>query len=951
MSALPPFGRATRVADEQGETWWFAPADAAVARRLVALGEVGVSGFEASGEEGERVWARRPSARETAEGWKGVGWRAALETLRTIAAALAACERASLFPGELHPSAIALSPRVWIEAESAVAALVGGDAAQPRPRTSRWTPPEQSAGAPWDAAANRYVLGLVAYRAVTGAHPFEGRGMRESLAGQAIGAPPFEPEVLARTRPGVQALILSLLAPDPNARPRDAAAIVKRCDDLLEDGVPRGSVAMAPPPPAPVLVKQAPVLVPSRTPPRALGVIALAVLLAAVGVAAVPAPSAPAAALPAVRSLTSTRAASCTPCHAREVAEWTRSVMAHAARSPLFGALESAVEEQVGRDRACPQGGGVLRPAGRDACVSEGEGSTVTGAGGEQWCVHCHAPGAQANEVPAWSRVGSPASRSPLIDLLSPQGLEGITCTTCHEAIGPVDEHARAVRRGTYEGNATWTSPFTGATFAFRPEDVTGLTGIGNSGYALDPASFLARGGAPHKLPSSAARAYARSSEACGACHDVRLFGTDVLGGEARGEHFKRLRNAYSEWRDWARAEAARGRAAPSCQGCHMSLYPGVCAFGGEGGGGCAKGTHFEPHPPGEFPRALVAPSSTLPVPVALHTFASVDFPLTRDLPADFVDDPGRDAFGSPLGLRARRDLLLSHALELSIAAPTREGERLLVPVRLENVGAGHRVPAGFSQEREIWVELTVRDASGGVVYRVGHVDRSDEDLHDKAFVRVNVDDGTRDARGRPLGVFGADVADGPDVPRWSPPPGSGSTAFRGRGLINLQNGFFRCVRCIGVIDARGTCQPGAGQGELRGDRFADGVYDLDTGHCDSNLDGTAALFETYFPIGALDATRGVVRAPDAILDTRSAPPGVPLTYTYALETPGAEGPFEIEARLLFRAFPPYLIRAFAAYEAEMDARGLRPSGPQVDLEMLGRLEVVELARVEVRGP
>jgi hypothetical protein len=271
------------------------------------------------------------------------------------------------------------------------------------------------------------------------------------------------------------------------------------------------------------------------------------------------------------------------------------------------------------------------------------------------------------------------------------------------------------------------------------------------------------------------------------------------------------------------------------------------------------------------------------------------------------------------------------------------------IPVVLENTGAGHRVPAGFSQEREIWVELTVSDDEGRLVYRVGHLDAPDEDLRDKTFLRVNVDGDGTDARGRPLGMFGADVADGPDVPRWSPAPGSGATTFRGRGLANLQNGFFRCVRCVGVIDARGVCTPGPGQGSTRGDRFADGDYDADTGECRSNLEGSRALFETYFPVGALDASRGVAKAPDAILDTRSAAPEVPLTYVYVLDASGARGPLHVQARLLFRAFPPYLVRAFAAYEARMDARGLRPSGPQVDLGMLRRLDVVELARAEAR--
>jgi hypothetical protein len=273
----------------------------------------------------------------------------------------------------------------------------------------------------------------------------------------------------------------------------------------------------------------------------------------------------------------------------------------------------------------------------------------------------------------------------------------------------------------------------------------------------------------------------------------------------------------------------------------------------------------------------------------------------------------------------------------------------LEVPVVIENVGAGHRVPAGFSQEREVWVELTVTDAAGRIIYRVGHVDAPDEDLHDKVFLRINVGDEEVDARGRPLGVFGADVTDGPDVPRWSPPAGTpGATTFRGRGLVNLQNGFLRCVRCVGVI-VGGACLPASGQEATRAARFADGDYDIETGECRSNLEGDRALLETYFPVGALDAQRGVAKAPDAIVDTRSAPPGVPLRYVYVIPARGARGPIQIQARLLFRAFPPYLIRAFAAYEEARNARGERPRGPQVDLDMLRRVDVVELARVEER--
>jgi hypothetical protein len=240
-----------------------------------------------------------------------------------------------------------------------------------------------------------------------------------------------------------------------------------------------------------------------------------------------------------------------------------------------------------------------------------------------------------------------------------------------------------------------------------------------------------------------------------------------------------------------------------------------------------------------------------------------------------------------------------------------------------------------------VWVELRVLDARGDVVYEVGRVDGPGDDLHDKRFLRVNVRDVVGQGRtlgrdedpdGRPLGVFGADVVDGPDVPDWSPSPRLGGTSFRGRGLVNLQNGFLRCVRCIGFVDGKGRCQPGPGQGRTRADRYEDAPYDPETGECRSNLSGGEELFETYFPIGALDADRGIAKAPDAIVDTRSAPPGVPLTYTYVLDTGAHQGPYRVEAKLRFRSFPPFLVRAFAAYEA-----------------MLSRIDVVDIGTASAK--
>ena len=155
-----------------------------------------------------------------------------------------------------------------------------------------------------------------------------------------------------------------------------------------------------------------------------------------------------------------------------------------------------------------------------------------------------------------------------------------------------------------------------------------------------------------------------------------------------------------------------------------MSLYPGVCvddakastARAGSGDAdrtGCPPGMRFEARAPGERARGLVATSSKAESTIASHFFTSVDLPLSPDFARRWADDLAVDASGLPLGLEARRAQLLRHTFRFEVATPVRVGSRLTIPLEITNVGAGHRVPAGFSQEREIWVELTVTDARG----------------------------------------------------------------------------------------------------------------------------------------------------------------------------------------------------------------------------------------------
>jgi hypothetical protein len=282
---------------------------------------------------------------------------------------------------------------------------------------------------------------------------------------------------------------------------------------------------------------------------------------------------------------------------------------------------------------------------------------------------------------------------------------------------------------------------------------------------------------------------------------------------------------------------------------------------------------------------------------------------------------------GIPLSAKKRRDLLLRATFRFELDRPRRSGGALEIPVVVENVGAGHKVPAGFSQEREIWVHLTVRDASGGTVYEVGRVSRGDEDLRDKVFERVNVSDAVTDGKGRPLGMFGADVRDGPDLPLWDPPPALGGSRFRAAASSTSRT----ASSAASAASARSRPTDRAGRCPDRRGSARTASTTATTTSTPASADRTSrASAPSSRPTSpSARSTRGAACSRGRTRSSTPArcPPGVPITYTYELGAGGRPGPFRVEARLLFRAFPPFLVRGFIDYEREQPARASGRAG------------------------
>jgi hypothetical protein len=145
------------------------------------------------------------------------------------------------------------------------------------------------------------------------------------------------------------------------------------------------------------------------------------------------------------------------------------------------------------------------------------------------------------------------------------------------------------------------------------------------------------------------------------------------------------LQDTYGEWQR-SRFNSDDPAQRKTCQDCHMPEREGVTALLGGGG--------------------------------RKHLFAGASVDVAR-------------LGGARTALQEHRRLLANTA-SVAVTVEGCNAQRVELLARVTNYGAGHNLPTGVTDLREVWLEVTARDEAGRVVYQNGAV-ASDGTLDPKA--------------------------------------------------------------------------------------------------------------------------------------------------------------------------------------------------------------------------
>ncbi len=183
----------------------------------------------------------------------------------------------------------------------------------------------------------------------------------------------------------------------------------------------------------------------------------------------------------------------------------------------------------------------------------------------------------------------------------------------------------------------------------------------------------------------------------CRNCHSVE-YDKNNDGQLHRGTDLV-LQTLFDEWQDYRQSGGGA-----TCVSCHMPLL---------------KDTRAAEHADIPFEQDQDAPARK----VHDHSFVGADYPLD--------DAVAREA------LKPAREALLNRAAGLALVANSLKlsGSALSFTVEVSNTGTGHNLPGGFAFVRQMWLEVTLLDASGSALNSSGHLASPADDLCDSSIL------------------------------------------------------------------------------------------------------------------------------------------------------------------------------------------------------------------------
>lgn len=371
----------------------------------------------------------------------------------------------------------------------------------------------------------------------------------------------------------------------------------------------------------------------------------------------------------------------CARCHADIVAQWSTSAHRFSSfNNPFYEASFRELRETAGGSNAWID---------RHAAAYGGQGPGGVGtpspaAVKSRFCGGCHDPA-----VMLTGAMDGPVRRETVA------AQAGLTCMACHA----VDRIHGVTGNGNYNLNGGAGDPY---LFADAP--------AGTLRAFLHDAAVRARP-ATHK--ALLARPVFSTSEYCATCHKVSL------PEAVNGYRWLRGQNVYDPWHDsGVSRNAARTFYLPEfsreCQDCHMPPEPATL------GDLAARDGTVRSH------RFLAANTALPHLRGDTATVRRIeDYLGDGKLRVDVFGLRGAGVSGGERGA-SRGGAGEEETLVMAVdeANPTvRPGGTVTVDVVVRNVGVGHTFPGGTNDSNQGWLEFTVLDGQGSVIWRSGALD------------------------------------------------------------------------------------------------------------------------------------------------------------------------------------------------------------------------------------